>query len=291
MSRRRARLSAALICARVSVAADAGSGGFGQQLQGVSGVQVLERFHRGGEVVTQRVAQPLGVPGALPDQRLVRSGHHLDRLALGAVTGDRAELVGVGADHVGQHVRVGGVALGARHRVPLPVAGRLQRVDREHLVPGRDQRRDPRAPVGLDPDQHLDVLGVLTSQLTNDRVQPCDPRHALGQARSGQPPARSVQHLHVVMVLSPVVSHQQPHVASHPRSGRPSAAWRESVGDLMKQCSRPTGQARHPSSDQHSRPTGRATISHQASRARRTKCSPAGGYQARVCRMATHNTH
>jgi len=47
----------------------------------------------------------------------------------------------------------------------------------------------------------------------------------------------------------------------------------------MKQCSRPTGQPRHPSSDHHSRPTGRGTLCHQASRARRHQCSPAGGHE------------
>jgi hypothetical protein len=36
--------------------------GTGQQFQGVGGVQVLERLQRGGEVVLQRVPQPLDVP-------------------------------------------------------------------------------------------------------------------------------------------------------------------------------------------------------------------------------------
>jgi hypothetical protein len=49
----------------------------------------------------------------------------------------------------------------------------------------------------------------------------------------------------------------------------------------MKQCSRhPQGRARHPISDQLSRPTGRGTISQQDSRSRALECSPTGGYQA-----------
>ena len=115
-------------------------GGLGQQLQGVGGVQILERLQGGGEVPAQRVPQPLGVAGALPDQRLVHPGDNLDRFGLRAVSGDWPQLVSVGADHVGQHMRVTRVALGARHRVPLPVLNRLQRVDREHLIPGRGQR-------------------------------------------------------------------------------------------------------------------------------------------------------
>ena len=157
MSRRRARLSAALICAVVSLAAGPGRGPW-PAVPGCRGVEVVERHQRGGEVVAQRVPQPLGVPGPFPDQRLVRPGHHLDRRGLRAVPGHRPQLVGVGAHHVRQHVRVAGVALGTRHPVPFPVPGRLQRVDRKHRVPGRDQRRHPRAPVGLDPDQHLPAV-------------------------------------------------------------------------------------------------------------------------------------
>ena len=40
----------------------------------------------------------------------------------------------------------------------------------------------------------------------------------------------------------------------------------------------PPGGARHPISDQLSRPTGRGTIFHQDSRSRNHECSPAGGY-------------
>ena len=36
----------------------------------------------------------------------------------------------VGADHVRQHVRIPGIAFGARGPVPLPVPGRLPRIDR-----------------------------------------------------------------------------------------------------------------------------------------------------------------
>ncbi len=55
-------------------------GRLGQQLQRVHSVQVLERRKRCGEVLAQRIPHPLAVPGSLPDQRLVRSGHDLNRL-------------------------------------------------------------------------------------------------------------------------------------------------------------------------------------------------------------------
>jgi hypothetical protein len=90
------------------------------------------------------------VPLAFPDQRLVRPGDNLDRLSDGTVAGGRAQLVPVGAHHVGQGVRVGRIALGPGYGVPLPVPGYLQRVDRVHPVAGGEQRPHPRTPVGLD---------------------------------------------------------------------------------------------------------------------------------------------
>ena len=145
MSRRRARLSAALIWLRVSLAAPGRVRGLAQQLQGVGGVEVLERLQRGREVLPQRVPQPLHLPGPFPDQRLVRPGHDLDRLGLRAVTGDRAQLVRVGPHHVGQHVRVRRVALGPGHRQAFPVPGRLQRVHRDTPC---TRRRPAPAPTG-----------------------------------------------------------------------------------------------------------------------------------------------
>jgi hypothetical protein len=57
--------------------------------------------------------------------------------------------------HLAQHMRIARVRLRPRDTVSFPVAGHLQRVDREHHIPSRQQRLHPRAPVGLDPDQHL----------------------------------------------------------------------------------------------------------------------------------------
>ena len=150
-------------------------GGLAEQFEGIGGVEVVECFQRGREVLTQRVSQPLRLTGAFPDQRLVRAGNDFHRLGVGAVAGHRAELVGVGADHVGQRVCVGGVALGTGHRMALPVPGRLQRVDRIHDVAGCIQRRHPRTTVGLDPDPHLGVVAGVVAELCGDqRVQPCD---------------------------------------------------------------------------------------------------------------------
>jgi len=211
----------------------------GQQLQGVGGVQVLERVQRGREEITQLMAQPLNMAGPLPDQRLMRPGHDLDRLRGRAVPGHRAQLMSIGAHHVRQCVRVAGVASGSRHPVPFPVPRRLQRVDPGHQVTGRDQRLDPQAPVSLDPDRHLRVLGAA-ELLADHRVQPRHPRRALGQPRPGQHPPRGIHHLDVVIVLGPVIAYEQ-HALSRPRYRTTRAACGRTISDLIKQCSRHGG--------------------------------------------------
>jgi hypothetical protein len=143
-----------------------------------------------------------------PDQGLVCPCRDLDCFGGVAVPGDPAQLVAAGAHHVGEAVRVAGVALGARDRVPLPVAGQLQRVDRVHLVAGGDQGLDPRPPVGLDPDHDLTRLGVLGQVPPDELVQPAHASHAFREPGRAEPAAGLVLDLHVVVVLGPVVAHE-----------------------------------------------------------------------------------
>jgi len=134
------------------------------------------------------------VTGAFPDQCLVHAGDDLDGLGLGAVPGHRAQLVGVGADHIGQQVGIGGVALGTREPTPFPVAGGLQRVHRQHRVAGGHQRLHPWAAVGLNPDHHLHVLiGDIADLLSDHRVQPGHAGHPFRQPRPGQSPPEAPQ--------------------------------------------------------------------------------------------------
>lgn len=67
--------------------------------------------------------------GALPNGVLVRSGQQLHRVNQLAVRGDRAMMIAVQADDLRQHMRVTGVALGARGGVPLAIACRRHRVE------------------------------------------------------------------------------------------------------------------------------------------------------------------
>lgn len=139
----------------------------------------------------------------------MHAGNNFDPFRVGAVDGDRPQLVGVGAHHVRQDVRVGRVALGAGDAVPFPVPGRLQRVHRVHGITRRDQRGHPRAAVGFDPDRHLGPVDVLAELRADQCVQPGDPGHALGQPRLGQPAAGRVHQLDIVMILRPIVSYEQ----------------------------------------------------------------------------------
>ncbi len=258
--------------------------GLAQQLQGVRGVQVLEGRQRGREVLPQLVPQPLHLPGPLPDQRLVRPGHHLDRAGIRTVTGHRAELVRVGPHHVRQHVRVAAVALCAGDAVPFPVPRGLQRVHRVHHIPGRDQRGHPRAAVGLDPDHHLRIVRVIAQLLPDQGVQPGNPRHALRQPLPGQHPSGLVHQLHIVMVLSPVIPHEQPHPLSRPRCRKPGSSLRENNQRPNETVLPPSGRARHPSSDQLSRlPAGARSFGRAQGPGK--KCSPAAapGTESAVC--------
>ena len=82
-------------------------------------------------------------------------GENLDRLDVWAVAGQRAVVVAVGADQVGQQLGVAGIGFRAGDLMAVAIAGDCQRVDREHLIPGRAQRLYPQAAIGFDADHHL----------------------------------------------------------------------------------------------------------------------------------------
>jgi hypothetical protein len=202
-------VSAALIWVIVTPRRGRRIGCLGQQLQRISAGQVGERDQRGGEELPQRVTQPQSVPSPFPDQRLVGAGHYLDRLSLVTVPGDRAQLMGIAAHHLRQGVRISGIAFRARDAAPLPVAGHLQWVDRTHPIPRGDQRTHPRATIGLDPHRHPRCVTVLLKVLGDQLMQPGDPGDPLLQPGLSQHSAYLVLELDVMVLLSPVVPHEQ----------------------------------------------------------------------------------
>ena len=164
-----------MICARRQGGRALRLGCLGQQFQDVGESEVLVGLQRSWEELPQAGTQPQHLAGAVPGQRLVHPGQDLHRAGLLAVPGDCAQLVAMGADQVGQDVSVTGIALGSRDVLALAGTSGLQRVDRVHLVPGGDQRGDPRAPVGLDADLHPGGVAVFGQEPPDQPVQPCYP--------------------------------------------------------------------------------------------------------------------
>jgi hypothetical protein len=173
----------------------------------------------------------------------VGPGDQLDRLGPTRVAGQPTVVRPVQPDDLGQQMRVSRIGLRPGRGVPLPVAGHLHRVDRVHLIPGRDQRGDPRAVIGLDPDLHqrlglsrLQIGPLLGHVVSDQRVQSGDSFDAFGQPPTRQQPALVVDQLDIVMVLGPVISHEQHPVSFPPCRCEPSSA-EETPGDLMVKCS------------------------------------------------------
>lgn len=141
----------------------------------------------------------------------MRAGYYLDRLRLVSVIRDRPQPVRVGPDHVRQDAPIAGVAPGPRHDMPFPVPGCLQGIHREHHVPGRRQRRHPRAMISLDPDPDLEIVlavrdaGVLPDQ----RTQLGHARRALAQPGPLQRPPALVHQLDIMMTGGPVITREQ----------------------------------------------------------------------------------
>jgi hypothetical protein len=100
------------------------------------------------------------------------------------------------------------------------------------------------------------------------------PTSSVLQPASSLAPCDLVSH-----VLSPVITHEQPHQLSRSQRRIQSAASGRTISDLIDQCSRPQRPARHPSSDSALPDTGRGTIYVKGSKPRLSECSPAGGHQ------------
>jgi hypothetical protein len=127
-------------------------------------------------------------------------------MALGGlgVGGQRPVRGGVGAHNVGQQHRVGGIGFGPRHRIPCPIPGGGQRVDRIDHPPGFAQRRHPQSAIGFDP--HRDrVIGTVAG-LGQQRQQLCEAGRVVADPPSRHHTAVVIDHSDVVMGCGPIDS-------------------------------------------------------------------------------------
>ena len=151
MSWRRARLSAADTCARVSLAARAGSGALPISSRASGASRSPDASSAAGKYsrswwrsrCTARVRSQISVLWVRAST-LMPSASGLSPAA-GRSWQEPVRTMSAST------CAIPGVALRAGHAMPLPVPGRLQRVHREHPAARRDQRLYPRAAVGLDP--------------------------------------------------------------------------------------------------------------------------------------------
>lgn len=94
--------------------------------------------------------------------------------------------------------------------------GSLFRVDTKDPVPGRYQRLDPRTTVGLDAHQHIRGAGVRASEHPHKLTKSGDPSDALRQPSPAKNSPQFILDLHVVMILSPIVTDEQQHSSLPP---------------------------------------------------------------------------
>ena len=123
----------------------------GQPGEGHQGGRV-EVFEQVADLVADLLARPHGV--------LLGAGQDSDSLGQFGVGGQRPVRVGIGAHDVGRQHRVGGIGFGARYRMPRPVPGGRQRVDRINHPAGGPQGGDPQPVVGFDGHRDRMFSGV-----------------------------------------------------------------------------------------------------------------------------------
>ena len=129
-----------------------------------------------------------------------------------------------------------------------------------NLIAGRYQRRHPRAAFGFDSDHNGRLFLVLAQVFADHRVQPGDSRYPFGQLRPAQDPPGLILHLHIVMLLSPVIPQEQQLLFRSTMDTALRQPTEDPASDLINKCSRQEQRARHPISGLAFRPTGRGTI-------------------------------
>ena len=182
----------------------------------------------------------------------MRAGHQLHRIRQVGFTGDLPMVTTIEPDDLRKHMSITCIGLRARGGVPLPIPRRGQRVDHKHLITGRPQGGNPRAPVVLDSHDHLSgdifwrqLRPARGCMLGDQCMEPRDALQSFRQASSCQSTPGRVLELKIVVIFGPVVPDEQQHLQQllHARWTRITAPG--DTCNLMNKCSR-RRRARHP---------------------------------------------
>ena len=160
-----------------------GAGSAPQNGQGITVCQVVERLQGGWVVLAQGRAQRICMPGTGPDQVLVSSGQDLDRLGLCAVARQRAVIVPVSADQIGEQLGIAGIGFRAGDLMAVAVAGHGQWVDRRLSAELRTDEQRHRIAQSREPDEGF-VAAVYRWATTGDLAAALD---ASDIGRTGSP--------------------------------------------------------------------------------------------------------
>ena len=104
----------------------------------------------------------------------------------------------VGAHQLGKHLRVTRIRLRTRQRVPIPIPRRRPRIDCIHHVARLDERLNPQATIGRDPDHHLARILSMTGNQFMQHRYPTDP---FGYSARSQLRAGLIAHIDIVIGL------------------------------------------------------------------------------------------
>jgi hypothetical protein len=111
-------------------------------------------------------------------------------------------LVTIRPQDVRRHDGIDAVGLGSARAMPIPIAGRGQRVDGEHLATRRHQGGNEQTLRGLDRHRH-EVARILTAG-RQELDQLGEAVRVVGDATLGHDGAARIDHGDVMMIVGPV---------------------------------------------------------------------------------------
>src|SRR3954466_12329467 len=107
-------------------------------------------------------------------------------------------------------MRIPTIGFSPRRAMTFSISSDLHRIDRIHQISGRDQSRNPPSPIGFDPNHPIEGLGIIGKIVGDPLMQFRHTSDTLRKPPTNQTTARLIHHhLHIVMILSPVIPHKE----------------------------------------------------------------------------------